>query len=32
MSVPHEARTDFQYSDAGHQAETSTSGMWLFLV
>jgi cytochrome c oxidase subunit 3 len=30
--VPHEAHMDFQYSDARHQAETSLSGMWLFLA
>ena len=27
--APH---THFQYADAGHQAETAVSGMWLFLA
>lgn len=30
--MPHDAHTHFQYSDAGHQAETAMSGMWLFLA
>jgi cytochrome c oxidase subunit 3 len=32
VSVPHDAHAHFQYSDAGHQAETAMSGMWLFLA
>ena len=30
--MPHDAHTHFQYSSAGHQAETAMSGMWLFLA